>query len=355
MHNLGKGYFIWNIAETEGGDPNSIARAAREAGLGHVLIKITDGTYAVNNVPSLPLVIDALRAEGVEVLGWGYVYGDYPEKEANIAISRMIELGLTWFVIDAESQYKNKTSQAVTYTNRLRAALPNVTLALSSYRWPSLHREFPWKEFLSRVNVNMPQVYWVNAKDAGAQLRRSVKEFKEFPERPIIPTGAAYVDNFNVDPTTKAYWRPTVDQVREFMATATELGLGGFNFWVWEHAKKFLPETWEAIAEFGLPAVDPEEPEPVPNEPDPEPEPETYPVRIAKPTSEVNSWLNIRSKPSTNYSIVGKVLPSEDVFVLEEEIAADGSTWVRVGHHQWAAMRWKNPATGLFVQFLEYS
>ena len=40
---IGKGMFIWHLAECERGDPEAIASRARESGLTHLVVKITDG------------------------------------------------------------------------------------------------------------------------------------------------------------------------------------------------------------------------------------------------------------------------------------------------------------------------
>ncbi len=48
MNVSGKGFFIWKIKDCEGGNPQAITRAAQQAGLTHVLIKIADGAYAYN-------------------------------------------------------------------------------------------------------------------------------------------------------------------------------------------------------------------------------------------------------------------------------------------------------------------
>ena len=107
----GKGFFIWQIPNCEGGDAQKIAAEAKTAGLSHVLIKIADGIYTYNydwaqHVDLAFPVAQALRAEGIQVWGWHYVYGNSPTAEADIAIKRIKELSLDGYVIDAETQYK---------------------------------------------------------------------------------------------------------------------------------------------------------------------------------------------------------------------------------------------------------
>jgi len=248
----GKGYFIWQIAKTEDGNPVTIANKAVEAGLSHVLIKIADGihTYNVDLVTGQDLVgglVQQLRARGILVYGWHYVYGYYPEQEADIAIQRIRQHNLDGYVIDAESEYKdtkntNRYKNAKTFMSRLRAALPNLPIALSSYRYPSLHPTLPWMEFLEKCDFNMPQVYWLQNHNPGDQLRRCVNEFQNMtPFRPIIPTGAAFREHG---------WEPTVADVIQFMDTARELNLKAANYWEWRNCRVYLPHVWDAIADY---------------------------------------------------------------------------------------------------------
>ena len=246
----GKGFYIWQISRCEGGNAQAIGDAAVAAGLSHVLIKIADGTspYNVSNGTDLvPPVISALRTRGISPMGWHYVYGYDPEAEADIALSRLGNLGMDAYVIDAEAQYKEpgKEAAAHVFMQRLRNQLPNFPMALSSYRYPTYHPSFPFEAFLTYVDYNMPQVYWVLADNPGGQLIRSVREFEDVnPFRPIIPTGSAYI---------QGSWRPTPDQIVEFLQTAQTLNLSAANFWEWGHTKLYAPELWEAVANYFWP------------------------------------------------------------------------------------------------------
>ena len=164
----GKGFYLWQILRTEGGSATAIANAAVQAGLTHVLIKIADGDHAYNLHPTtgadlVPPVLQALRDRNIEVWGWHYVYGYAPNAEADIAISRIQQLGVAGYIIDAEMQYEEpgRDAAARQFMSRLRLALPNFPIALSSFRYPTYHPAFPWQAFLERVDINMPQVYWV--------------------------------------------------------------------------------------------------------------------------------------------------------------------------------------------------
>ncbi len=245
----GKGFMIWQISRCEGGNAAQIASVAKAAGLTHVLIKIADGphTYNVNQqtkIDLVPPVASALRAQGIQVWGWHYVYGYNPVGEAQIAIKRTNELNLDGYVIDAEGEYKQpgKAAAATTFMNELRKGIPKKQVALCSYRFPTLHPQLPWKEFLSKCDYNMPQVYWQAAHNAGAQLRRCVREFEAMtPFRPITPTGPVY-RNYG--------WEPTQSEILEFLMTARELNLSAANFFAWDYGRSILIPLWNTIAAF---------------------------------------------------------------------------------------------------------
>ncbi len=254
----GKGVFIWKIRDCESGDTNAIANLSLQAGLTHILVKVADGTYSYNIDAQgsdliYPLVM-ALRARGVQVWGWHYIYGDDPIGEANKALQRIQQHNLDGYVIDVEGEYKQpgKRTAANRFMGRLRSALPNLPIALSSYRFPSYHPQVPWREFLESCDYNMPQVYWQYAHNPADQLSRSMREFQSLaPLRPMIPTGSAY---------RTGSWSATPEDIRAFLETAQSLNIRGYNFWEWSNCRRYIPETWEAIEKFpGQPVPPPKD------------------------------------------------------------------------------------------------
>jgi hypothetical protein len=247
----GKGMYVWQVTRCERGDTTAIAGLARAAKLSHVLVKVADRDVPYNidrttRVDLAMLLIQSLHAYGIQAWGWQYVYGESPLAEANMAIHRIRQLKLDGFVINAEFEYKQtgKKVAARRYMNQLRMAVPDIPMALSSYRYPSYHPEFPWREFLENVDINMPQVYWMQARNPADQLNRCVREFQAMtPSRPIIPTGAAF----------KEYgWKSTPEEVVDFMQAAQRHNLSAANFWEWSHARNTgtLPGMWDAIRDY---------------------------------------------------------------------------------------------------------
>lgn len=244
----GKGFFIWKIASCEGGSAAEIAAKAQAAGLTHVLIKVADGTSAYNlnaatNADLVPPVAAALKLKGIKVWGWQYIYGDDPAGEARQAIARIGALGLDGFVVDAEAEFKQsgKAAAARSYMSLLRSAYASLPIAFSSYRYPTYHPAVPYKEFLDKADYAMPQVYWEQAHNPGAQVTRSVKEYQAIVPRPVVPTGCAYKRNG---------WAPTDADAVEFLDTCRTLNLTGANFYSWDACRVSLPSLWNTIAAY---------------------------------------------------------------------------------------------------------
>lgn len=255
----GKGFFIWKVPDCAGGDPQRIASAAQAAGLTHVLIKVADGNYAANlnnktKADLVPPVVAALKGVGIQVWGWHYVYGYDAIGEARVAARRIAELGLEGYVIDAEKEYSQPGRALVAnkFMHEIRKAQPSLPLALSSYRFPSMHMDLPWKEFLELCDYNMPQVYWEQSHNPTAQLARTLNEFQALnPYRPVIPTAPTYKWNG---------WRPTDEDMDAFLGAANSSRLPAVNFFSWDECERDLKNLWDRIAKspFGKPPSKPE-------------------------------------------------------------------------------------------------
>ncbi len=292
----GKGLYIWNVANCEGGNPEAIANKAQQSGLTHVLIKVADNRYPHNIVNGRDLAretVNALRNRRIQAWGWQYVYGDDPAGEARIAVERTRALRLDGFIVDAEREYKRKYTAARQYMAALRNGLPNTPIALSSYRYPSYHRELPWAAFLEKCDYNMPQVYWEMAHNPDKQLKRTVAEFSDTRlvgfRRPIIPTGAAY---------GHGAWVPTAADITLFLKTSVELGQSAANLYSWDWStSRGNHHLFDAIANFNWPGSPPSGGTPVTPPPpttDPDVEP-LDPIDVNDPGDPGDSEFNVNT------------------------------------------------------------
>ena len=255
----GKGMYLWRVDRVENGNADAIGRVAKEAGLSHVLLKVADGRGPYNidwdtNTDWCPPVVEALRARGIEVWGWQYIYGRDAVKEAREAIKRVKQFNLDGFVVNAEKEFKVKGMDvpAKTYMKELRSGIPNTPIGFSTYRYPSYHRPLPFEVFLEYSDINMPQVYWVQANNPGAQLLKSYREYQGLSVvREYFPTGAAYKEHG---------WTATPEQVTAFMEAVKEQGMRGCNFWEWSWARANNSALWDPVKNFDWPAPGTNEP-----------------------------------------------------------------------------------------------
>ena len=328
----GKGFYIWKVRyllEVLGQvvpaeqDTDLIADVLKETGFTHAWIKVCDGSGAYNIYNGRDFareLVLSLKARGISAWGWQYVYGRYPDLEAKAAINRIRELGLDGFVVDAEVEYKAAgASAARRYMSLLRTEFPNLPIGLSSFRFPSLHMEFPFDAFLEYCDFNAPQVYWMMATNAGAQLERCLYEFRTLikTQRPIFPTGAAYHEHG---------WQATAGQVQEFMKKAIALGLCGFNFWEMTNCLTYMPDVWNVIKQFKVDSGQSEGPGTGDGGPE-----------ASHPRAEVVAQMvNIRTGPGTRFADVGDYYGGVEVDVLDIQ---GTDAWIKISENpeRWIA------------------
>lgn len=246
----GKGYYIWMVKQCENGNPDRIASLAKESNLSHVLIKIADGVFPYNinsdtGEDEVKPVVKKLHEQGIAVWGWHFIYGKKPKLEADSVAIRTQELGIDGFVVNAEKAYEDSGNDkaAEVYMKVLREKLGDMPIALSSFRYPEYHPNFPWSAFLEYCDYCMPQVYWVQShNNAGEQLMRCMEQYEKItPFRPIIPTGPTFKEGG---------WVPYKDEIVEFFETSKKLGLPAVNFWYWDGARRYLPKFWDLVGQY---------------------------------------------------------------------------------------------------------
>ena len=268
----GKGMFIWRLLSCASGDPIRLATMAQELKLSWICIKAADGTYDFNQgigaswtgLALLGPAISALQAVGIRIWLWQYIYGANALKqsiaaaEAKKAVENINRWNPDGWIIDPEKEYKRSGAAAWAdqYMTVLRSSCPTIPIGLCSYRFPTLHPEIPWHNFLRRCQFHSPQVYWIGAHNPGDQLGRSVRELKALADLPVIPVGAAYNE-----PGYK--WQPSVSEVNEFDRVAHALKLPGVTWWEWgENGRgaEYLPDLWAAISahDWGQPVIPPQ-------------------------------------------------------------------------------------------------
>jgi len=305
----GKGMFTWRLANCEGGDMRIVVNQLRKMQATHILVKIADGTrYYHENDPYLDDLFMLCHEANIKVLGWQYVYGDRPVEEASAAINALQSLPYDGFVVNAEKEYADirKEAAAEVYCQFIRNAYDGL-FALSSYRAPWLHPNFPFAQFLSCVDLNMPQVYWMQSEGfAPWELDRMEHQFahSRYPQVPLFPTGAAFQEHG---------WQAKPEDVRTFIQESECRGYQGVNFWRYEQAFHRLPELGKAIAETPYKTKE-----------------NTMDI-LFRARCKVSS-LRIRRGPGTSHAVVGWISQGHIVDVFE---VSNG--WYRIGANRWVS------------------
>jgi hypothetical protein len=227
----GTGMWIWYVRRSSGGTPAGIILQAQRYGVRTVFVKSSDGASWWSQFT--PELVSALRAGGLRVCAWQFVYGSSPASEAALG-ARAAQTGADCLVIDAESAYEGKYAQAQSYVAALRAKVgADYPLALSGFPYVDYHPSFPYSVFLAPggAQYNLPQVYW---KAIGTSVDRALGHtytWNGVYQRPIYPLGQLY-DN------------PKPADVKRFRQLASAYGATGISWWSWQSASA---QGWAAI------------------------------------------------------------------------------------------------------------
>ena len=230
----GGGMWIWYVSKSNGGNLGAIAEQAKAHGISTVFVKSGDGTnYWTQFSPSL---VSTLKAAGLRVCAWQYVYGDSPSAEAAVAARSVTEAGADCFVIDAESEYEGRYSQAQTYIGNLRTAVgADYPIGLAAFPYVDYHPSFPYSVFLgpNGAQFNAPQAYW---KEIGGGVDAVVDHTYRFNR----PYGRA------IAPLGQTYDSAPPNEIVRFRQSAAAEGSTGVSWWSWQHT---TAAGWDAVGQ----------------------------------------------------------------------------------------------------------
>lgn len=229
----GAGMWVWELPRTEGGDPSAIASRALGNNVSTVFIKSGDGTNYWDQFS--PALVADLKARGLRVCAWQYVYGRDPAGEAATA-ARARDAGAECFVIDAESEYEGKYAQAREYVAKLRAAVGrDYPVGLAGFPYVHFHPSYPYSAFLGDggAQFNVPQAYWKEIGGGVDQVVETTYTVNRPYGRPIVPIG-------------QTYNQPPLEEIQRFRALVAANGSSGHSWWSWQETQD--PE-WAAIGQ----------------------------------------------------------------------------------------------------------
>lgn len=240
----GKWAWIWNWRRCDGGDPAKVAARLREAGCRGALVKAHDGPRWFDQGRPWREIAAALKAQGLLVAGWAYLYGRDPAAETRL-VGETVSYGRAdLFVLDVEAEFEGRPQAAEELCRRAREAVgPNFPLYYSSFAIGRYHRSFPYQVFARYCQGTAPQIYW-NAFRWPVQqaVRWTYEDYAALGEAPqrVFPVAGLY--------TEREVPYPTRDDVKVFAEEAARRGSPGLSFWSYEHMSD---EMWAAVSALG--------------------------------------------------------------------------------------------------------
>jgi Putative peptidoglycan binding domain len=229
----GRSMWIWELSSSNHGSLGSIVAAARQYGIGTLIIKSSDGANVWSQFN--PQLTSALHARGLRVCAWQYVYGIHPIAEAQLGAAAVKD-GADCLLIDAESEYEGKYVQAQTYLTELRTLIgANFPVGLAGFPYIDFHPAFPYSVFLGPggAQYNVPQMYWKDIGTTTDAVFAHTYSFNRVYGRPISPLGQVYNS-------------PPAHQIIRFRKLSRVYGATGVSWWDWQEA---APAAWRAIAQ----------------------------------------------------------------------------------------------------------
>jgi peptidoglycan hydrolase-like protein with peptidoglycan-binding domain len=236
--------WIWYLSRSEEGSLPAIIARAHAAGVGTLVVKSGDGTNYWSQF-SRGLVRE-LRAGGLRVCAWQFVYGTDPVGEAETA-ARAVRAGAQCLIIDAEAEYEGRYASAASYLHELRRMVGHAyPLGLASFAYADYHPAFPYSVFLGPggAQFDMPQMYWAEiGVDAPTVFRHTYTENRIY-RRPIYPLG-------------QTFGSPPAEEVRLFRGLAVRYGALGISWWdyAWTSANGYWPAVSGQYTPAGAPPL----------------------------------------------------------------------------------------------------
>jgi len=228
----GAGMWIWYVSQSSGGSPDAIAAQAKSAGIGTVFVKSGDGSTNYWSQFSQSFV-SALKSQGLKVCAWQYVYGRFPEAEADLG-AKAVQAGADCLVIDAESEYEGRYAEAQRYIRKLRSDVgPNFPVGLASFPYVDYHPTLPYSVFLGPggAQYNAPQMYWKAIGTSVDTVYSHTWMHNRIYGRALFPLG-------------QTYQSPPAKDIVRFRQLAQAYGLTGLSWWDWQETS---PSIWSAL------------------------------------------------------------------------------------------------------------
>ena len=247
----GKGMWIWQWSQTDGGNAAAIVAQAVGDGLHQVWIRVADSQQGFYGAPLLDALVPLAHAHGLSVIAWGFPYLYDPMGDAKWTDQVLAWRGPDGQQVDGFSADIEKQTEGVyltaqrtgVYLQAVRRAAGNRLLVATVY--PPLDTYwstglYPYATIAHYVDAFAPMIYW-ECTDPGADATFDVARLAKL--RPVDIIGQAYNDAAELGRAVA----PSGAEITEFMEAGRKAGAIGASFWVWQSA---TAQEWAALAAY---------------------------------------------------------------------------------------------------------
>lgn len=246
----GKGMWIWQWSQTDGGNAQAVVAHAVSSGLHQVWVRVGDSKYGFYGAGELQALVPVAHAAGLSVVAWGFPYLYDPVGDSNWTAQILDWRGAGGQAVDAYSADIERPSEGVDLTaQRAAVYLENVRRAAGAVPviatvYPPLDSYwgggYPYSTMANYVDAFAPMVYW-ECVDPGTAVQAAIQRLSTL--RPVHVIGQA----FNMADVGGRTIPPSAAEINEFLTDAHRSGAIGASFWVWQSA---TAEEWSALSSY---------------------------------------------------------------------------------------------------------
>jgi hypothetical protein len=247
----GKGMWIWQWPNTDGGNAQAIVGHAARAGLHQVWIRVGDSLDGFYGAAELNALVPLAHSAGLRVIAWGFPYLYDPVGDAKWTAQVLAWRGPGGQSVDGFSADIEEATEGVDLTaQRAGVYLEDVRRAAGSKPviatvYPPVANSwnegpYPYTTMARYVDAFAPMIYW-ECTDPGTDATVDVARLSAL--RPVEIIGQAY----NMASERGRAASPSGAEITEFLDAGRRAGALGASFWDWQSA---TAGEWSALAAY---------------------------------------------------------------------------------------------------------
>jgi hypothetical protein len=242
--------WIWQWANTDGGDAAAVVQQAMAAGLHQLWVRVGDSMNGFYGAQELEALVPVAHAHHIAVIAWGFPYLWDPVGDAQwtaqilgwrSAGGQKVD-GYSADIEEATEGVMLSAQRAAVYLEAVRQAAGSRLVVATVYppsdsNW---NGGYPYRAMAPYVDAFAPMVYWECA-DPGTDASLDVARLATL--RPVHVIGEA----FNFGDIGGRAVSPSGAEISEFLRASERAGALGGSFWVWQEA---TADEWGAVTGF---------------------------------------------------------------------------------------------------------